>query len=282
MLRLALVTLCVLAFVVSSAFAASHIAILSGANQVPVPVSTTAIGLGVFSYDTGTKTLVYNLVHNISSPVAAHIHGPATTAQTSALIAVISSNGVSPISGSMVLSDSQETQLLGGLWYINVHSTSQPDGELRGQITAPSNTFACLMSGANEVPPVTTSSTGVAYVTSVSTNVISYSVQHTVSNPTSIRMFASPADNVVHNFGLTTWANGYSVAGVANFSSTDLSAGKYYVNVLSSAFTSGEVRCSLTALATTNTPTTKSAADVAANLSAVLLVVLSLLALLLQ
>ena len=31
-------------------------------------------------------------------------------------------------------SEAQGTDLLNGLWYINIHTASNPDGELRGQI----------------------------------------------------------------------------------------------------------------------------------------------------
>jgi hypothetical protein len=50
-----------------------------------------------------------------------------------------------------------------GLVYINVHSTENPGGEVRGQIpkvTSVDDAIAVSLSGANEVPPITSSVTG--------------------------------------------------------------------------------------------------------------------------
>ena len=35
---------------------------------------------------------------------------------------------------SYVLTDTQETELLTGLWYVNIHTTTSPGGEIRGQL----------------------------------------------------------------------------------------------------------------------------------------------------
>ena len=42
----------------------------------------------------------------------------------------------SPKSGSATLEPEQVSQLLAGLWYINIHSTHSPGGEIRGQVLA--------------------------------------------------------------------------------------------------------------------------------------------------
>jgi hypothetical protein len=36
--------------------------------------------------------------------------------------------------GMAVITETQESQLLAGLWYINIHSTFRPGGEIRGQV----------------------------------------------------------------------------------------------------------------------------------------------------
>jgi hypothetical protein len=39
-------------------------------------------------------------------------------------------------SGSATITETQEGQLLAGLWYTNIHSTFRPGGEIRGQVLA--------------------------------------------------------------------------------------------------------------------------------------------------
>jgi hypothetical protein len=40
-----------------------------------------------------------------------------------------------PVVGNAVLSDAQESDLLAGLWYLNLHTTTHAGGEIRGQVT---------------------------------------------------------------------------------------------------------------------------------------------------
>ena len=58
----------------------------------------------------------------VSSPVAIGITGfaPGSTGSTSGM--------------TVALSSAQEAQLLAGKWYINIHSSTVPSGELRGNI----------------------------------------------------------------------------------------------------------------------------------------------------
>jgi hypothetical protein len=55
---------------------------------------------------------------------------------------------VSPLIGSTTITDAQETQLLDGLWYVNVHSTANPGGEIRGQVVPEPATLLLLAMGA--------------------------------------------------------------------------------------------------------------------------------------
>jgi len=50
--------------------------------------------------------------------------------------------------------------LVKGRWYVNVHTPTNPSGEIRGQLLAPGETlYGATLSGASELPPV---SSGVA------------------------------------------------------------------------------------------------------------------------
>ena len=69
---------------------------------------------------------------------AAHIHGPAAPGQNAAVILPLTATaGTSgTITGTGTLSSANATNLLNGLTYVNVHTSTFPGGEIRGQIYA--------------------------------------------------------------------------------------------------------------------------------------------------
>jgi hypothetical protein len=71
-----------------------------------------------------------------SSVTAAHIHGLAAPgANAGVLISLPPTGGTTGnFSGSGTLSAANVTGMLNGLTYVNVHTTSNPLGEIRGQI----------------------------------------------------------------------------------------------------------------------------------------------------
>jgi hypothetical protein len=110
------------------------IATINGANEVdPTPSTTT--GSGVFSYNNTTNELTYNIPFSglSSAETGAHIHQGAVGLEGPILFTLPSG---SPKTGTVTLSDSQETLLLSGGLYVNIHSTNFPGGEIRGQIIA--------------------------------------------------------------------------------------------------------------------------------------------------
>jgi hypothetical protein len=104
-------------------------------------------------------TFSYDVAHDVSSGTLSHIHtapgaisGPVTAALTP-----FSTH----MTGTVTLTSQNVTDLQSGRLYVNVHSTTFPGGEIRGQILRPGETlFNSLMDGTNEVPPVTTNGTG--------------------------------------------------------------------------------------------------------------------------
>ncbi len=107
-----------------------------GFTPTPVP---DAFGTANMTYDTDLNSLSWDILFsNLSGPATlAHFHGPATTEETAGVqvdIAAISGL-TSPLQGMTTISDEQESQLLSGLWYINIHTEANPPGEIRGQVT---------------------------------------------------------------------------------------------------------------------------------------------------
>lgn len=71
-----------------------------------------------------------------SNETVMHFHGPAPGDQNAGVQVDFGAiSGISsPSVGSATLSAAQAGDLLNGLWYINIHSTNFPAGEIRGQV----------------------------------------------------------------------------------------------------------------------------------------------------
>ncbi len=95
----------------------------------------SGIGTAVINFNDVSKLLDWNVSWSglSGAAVASHFHGPALPNQ-SAGVQVSIGVGSNPAIGSATLSASQEFDLLAGLWYVNVHTTLFPGGEIRGQV----------------------------------------------------------------------------------------------------------------------------------------------------
>jgi hypothetical protein len=112
----------------------------SGSQEVPA-VTTSATGSLSGSYNSATNTLNYNITWTGLSNVVSgiHFHGPALVGAEAGVIhgLTITTNGVAGTStGSLIIADSTESHLLAGKLYYNIHTALNPDGEIRGQVTA--------------------------------------------------------------------------------------------------------------------------------------------------
>lgn len=113
----------------------------SGAQERPNPVTTNATGTITGTYRKEDKMLDYTIIwSNLSTnPVAMHFHGPAVADSAAGVQVPITGFAAATsgsVSGMATLSAEQESQLLGGLWYYNIHSDTYKGGEIRGNITA--------------------------------------------------------------------------------------------------------------------------------------------------
>src|SRR6185436_7113131 len=132
---------------------------LQGSQQVP-PNASTAKGTAIVRYNIVTNALdLVGDYQGLSAPVSAsHIHSPAPPGSDAPVLINLSNTGgpSGVLSGSAILTDPQEADLLGGLMYVNVHNAVFPNGEIRGQLTlsTPGHSFLLTgsFSGAQEVP----------------------------------------------------------------------------------------------------------------------------------
>ena len=108
-------------------------ATLNGGAETP-PNSSTASGNATLTYDNITKVFTVVVTYTGMTVSNAHIHKAEVGVPGNVVFGFTSFP--SPINyTSPVLTTEQETDLRAGLYYVNLHSTTYPGGEIRGQLT---------------------------------------------------------------------------------------------------------------------------------------------------
>ncbi|HKP18401.1 MAG TPA: CHRD domain-containing protein [Gaiellaceae bacterium] len=113
-------------------------AALAPTYEVPKPrgFSTNAGGTFTATYDTVTRQLKWSLTfHNLTGPAtAAHIHTGAFR-RAGPVLVPLCGPCVSGASGTVTLKRAQVNPRRP--WYVNVHTSRNPSGEIRGQVLGP-------------------------------------------------------------------------------------------------------------------------------------------------
>lgn len=130
---------------------------LSGVQEVDQNAST-AVGLGVIAFDPDTKQADVTLTFRDLLPAAAHIHTAAIGANGPVTFPLGSPIATTYTLSKVALTDAQIADFRAKRMYFNIHTSSFPGGEIRGQIGYQVRIGS--MSGAQENPSVTTTSTG--------------------------------------------------------------------------------------------------------------------------
>lgn len=114
---------------------------ITGAQEVPAKTSSATGTLDV-SYDKSTKMLSFtvNFQSLTGNPSGAHIHGTAARGSNAGI--KYDFHSIFPVATSgkfinTVLVDGvklKEDSLLAGFYYVNIHTPTNPGGEIRGQI----------------------------------------------------------------------------------------------------------------------------------------------------
>ncbi len=108
-------------------------ATIDGAQVVPT-TGSPGTGLGCITLNlNGTVTFDISYTGLLAAETAAHFHGPAP-AGVNAGVQIGLPAGSPKLGTTVALSAGQQADLLAGLWYINIHSTMFPGGEIRGQV----------------------------------------------------------------------------------------------------------------------------------------------------
>ena len=107
----------------------------------------TGTGTASITLDTATNLLNWNVSWSglSGADFLAHFHGPALPSQNAGVQVGI---GIpSPRIGNAILSAAQAADLLAGLWYVNIHSTTFQGGEIRGQVVPEPATALLVVAG---------------------------------------------------------------------------------------------------------------------------------------
>ena len=144
---------------------------LSGAEEVP-PVGTTASGESriVLAPDALSLNVVVDTDLPADQITQAHIHVAPQGVNGSVAFFLAESSFMSPRLVKLTPADFLPSPnaptyqaflntLRAGNTYVDVHTMTYPDGEIRGQVEAPV-TVVAMLSGGQEVPPVVTAASG--------------------------------------------------------------------------------------------------------------------------
>lgn len=110
---------------------------LTAAKQVP-PVQSAGTGTVEGVINMSSRELRWNIkCTGLSAPVTAmHFHGPGTEAQNAGIVVPMPGGcDAQGTTGRAVIDQNGLADLLGGKWYVNVHTQRFPDGEIRGQVS---------------------------------------------------------------------------------------------------------------------------------------------------
>ncbi len=237
---------------------------MDSAQEIPAP-SGAVPGKGtgsVWLNSTGTAIGYSITVNGLSGPLnAGHFHNGATGVAAGVVKSLSFVNGTarggwSRTDASQPLTDSMITEFLNGRLYINVHTTANPGGEIRGQVhPTTSRGFYAAMDSADEVPsPVgAVPGTGTAAIGIDTNGVIKYLATVTdLSGPLNAGHFhlgaAGVAGGVVKSLTFTnnstsgTWSPTDASQPLTDALLRDLVNGLIYINVHTTANPGGEIR----------------------------------------
>lgn len=237
---------------------------LTGNQEVPAVV-TTAKGIAKFTLNPLLNTISYDIVTDglSGSITSAHIHAGAFGVSGSPVVdltGAISGNRIMGTISGATVSTSFINTMLRGEYYVNVHTTANPNGEIRGQIYRLAREgYTTIMNGVQEVPANASTAYGAGFA-SVNRDETNLHYMIVVGDLTSaidaahfhyaaVGVDGLPVFDISSSFsGLLTddSAEGFlTSADVTPFTSTEsqlFADGLIYVNVHNADYTGGEIR----------------------------------------
>ena len=253
----------------------------SGAQEVP-PVATAATGEATVVISPDDSTIWYVVTYTgLSGPLAAaHIHTGAAGVNGGVILPLVAS--ASPMvgtltavnftaSGSITTFAEAVAAIKAGATYVNLHTAANPGGEVRAQLVAKGNAHFASLTGAQEVPAVTTAATGNGWVViSTDGSAITYYVAYSglsgaaaaahihagavgVNGGVILPLAVGPSPMT----GVLTAADFTASGAVTDFAGAvaAIAAGTTYINVHTAANPGGEIRGQLALTVAAPAPT---------------------------
>ncbi len=238
-------------------FIATHFAVLDGASETPA-VENAGTGLAIMKFDPAASSLEYRVTVVLppgDSLTAAHFHRGVPGQNGSPVHVIKFTDGLWTATGtwSSISPDDMQALLAGGI-YVNVHTNTNPNGQLRAQVAPIPNLSAQVLSPAMEVPAVSgsngTGKCGIWLDPTLSRAYYHVEWDSLSASPVGAHFHrASKGSNgpvvkaidLPSNPGTSGMADGIW-DGLTAEDITDLRSGRFYVNIHTSSNPNGEVR----------------------------------------
>jgi hypothetical protein len=218
---------------------------LSADQEVP-PSGSTARGGCFGQLDQTTRRLALVCTHNAEQPTLAHVHRGAPGVNGPVVFDL--GDPVSPMEATWNMTAAEMADLLAGNFYVSIHASGRPEGEIRGQmLTRTVDRFNFGLSGSQEVPPTDSTASGNC-VADLADNATSVLVEctHNVDSIVSSHLHTAPPGvdgPVVFDFPNTNQFS--NNAPLTPRLVADFAAGFLYVNIHSVDYDAGEIRGNL-------------------------------------
>lgn len=219
------------------------VALLTADQEDSTPAST-GTGYGLFNINRDLNTLSYfvDFKDMTGALTGGHFHGPAHISVSAGIIHPFT-DLISPIEGTWNYDEPMEQVILDSRTYVNLHTSTSPAGEIRGQVT----NIVSTLHGAQEVPPNTATGRGLAfYSADAVTNSLGYYAPYTLEGTESNAHIHGFAPRGVSTGVKLPLAAGSPKKGIWNYADADetgLFTGQTYMNIHSSPnFAGGEIR----------------------------------------